>query len=425
MKRMAMGILLAAVAAFAGTAGAAAVPETMLARVRVLAGPDLAGRGAGSCGGHAAGDTVARWFAAAGLQPACRGSWFQEFPLYGQGWSGQPLDGRTGRNVAGILPGSGPLATRYVLVSAHYDHLGRSDGDSTCAPPAPDAYYPGANDNASGVTVLVDLALHARRGGAGQAEVRRSVLFVSFDGEEVGLQGSAYMAGHMPVPLDSLDAVINMDTVGQMGQGKLYVSGIGTTAAFAGIARAAGWQGLDLSLAPGGWSGSDHMTFDRLHVPVLFLFGGPYPQYNRPADTWDSLDSLALDKVAHYAGALLDLVRQEAGPLPWRETAPPEAAVETAVEGNRRTWLGTMPDFDSGVSGYKIGGVFDGSPAAAAGLAAGDVLVRLGGKEVTDLATFTRALRSFDPGSPVEITVLRGGRSLNFTVVLGDRSDRR
>ncbi len=398
--------------------------QDLLPRVRILTSPALAGRGAGSAGGHAAGDSVAAWLAGAGLRPAFGSSWFQEFPLHGEGWSGQTLAGRTGRNVAGILPGSGPLATRYVLVSAHYDHLGRSDGDSTGRPPAADSYYPGANDNASGVTVLVALARGACRADDGAGPARRSVLFVSFDGEEVGLQGSAYLAGHMPVPMDSLDAMINMDTVGQMGQGKLYVSGVGTTPAFTRLARAAAWEGLDVSLAPGGWSGSDHMTFNRLHIPVLFLFGGPYPQYNRPADRWDTLDPLALEKVARYAADLLDRVRREPGPLPWVEVGKP-ADMAAAAEGNRNTWLGTMPDFTPGVEGYMIGGVFDGSPAATAGLAAGDVLVLFGGRKVTDLATFTRALRSFDPGVPVEITVLRGGRPLNFTVVLGDRADRR
>ncbi len=427
MKRLltACLLLILATGTSAGATRRNTDPDVLLARVRTLTGPSLAGRGAGSTGGHAAGDSVAAWFDAAGLRPAFGSSWFQEFPLHGEGWSGQPLAGKTGRNVAGILPGSGSLAARYVLVSAHYDHLGRSDGDSTGGPPAAEAYYPGANDNASGVTVLVNLAAKAVRAEEGRRPARRSVLFVSFDGEEVGLQGSTYLAGHMPVPLDSLDAVINMDTVGQMGQGKLYVSGVGTTPVFTRLARAAAGDGLKLSLAPGGWSGSDHMTFNRLHIPVLFLFGGPYPQYNRPADRWDTLDPRALARVARYAETLLDLVRREPGPLPWVEVGKPDDENATTIEGNRDTWLGTMPDFTPGVEGYMIGGVFDGSPAASAGLTKGDVLVLFGGRKVTDLATFTRALRSFDPGVPVEITVLRGGRPLNFTVVLGDRADRR
>ncbi len=425
VKRMLMLAILLVLGSGSGLLAAQDdIAGRLLGRVKVLTSPALAGRGAGSREGHAAGDTVAAWFAAQGLQPAFAGAWFQEFPLHGEGWSGQALEGLTGRNVAGTLPGKGNLAGRYVLVSAHYDHLGRSDGDTLGQPPAADSYYPGANDNASGVTVLVETAARCRRRVPDSRDLR-SVLFVSFDGEETGLLGSRFLVDHMPVPLDSLDAMINLDTVGQMGQGKLYVSGVGTTPAFPRLAADADFPGLELSLAAGGWSGSDHLTFNARKIPALFIFGGPYPQYNRPADRWDTLDPEALGQVADYVDRLLSLVRSITGPLPWIKIGESEAGNETTGEGNHNTWLGTMPDFTAGIVGYKIGGVFDASPAAAAGLAKGDVLVRFGGREVRDLATFTTALRAFNPGEPVEITLLRGGRSLNFTVVLGDRAQRR
>ncbi len=422
MKRWLVPVLVCAVWGFSCGAKAGPVSPSLIERVKILTSPELAGRGAGSLGGHAAGDMVAGWFAERGLAPAFDGDWFQEFPLHGEGWSGQPLTGKRGRNVAGILPGRGILATRYVLVSAHYDHLGRSDGDTTSRSPDADAYFPGANDNASGVTTLVAIAEGFGTLVPDSGNIR-SVLFVSFDGEEVGLQGSAYLVDHMPVPLDSLDAVINMDTVGQMGQGKLYVSGIGSTPSFAAMASEAGVEGLELSLADGGWAGSDHMTFNDRQIPALFIFGGPYPQYNRPADRWDTLDLSALDAVADYTGRLLALVARYPGPMSWVKVSNP--ALLGTGEGNHNTWLGTMPDFTDGVVGYMIGGVFDGSPAQSAGLAKGDVVTQFGGQEVVDLGTFTRALRSFGPGEPVEIILLRDGRSLKFTLVLGDRSQRR
>jgi len=413
----------------AGCSVAAAGPDggadAMLQRVRTLTDPVLAGRGAGSPGGRAAGDSIAAWLSAVGLELLFEGGWHQEFPLQGEGWSGQSLVGRSGRNVGGVLRGAGRLAGRYVLLCAHYDHLGRSDGDSLVAPPAAADYFPGANDNASGVSVLLEAAATIASTSPAGGD-RRSVLVVSFDGEEVGLQGSAFMVDHMPVPLDSLDAVINLDSVGQMPQGKLYVSGIGTTPVFAELARRAGSPDLELALAPGSWSGSDHMTFAAHEVPVIFLFGGPYKEYNRPDDCWESLDPEALAAVARYATDLAGLVRGVPGDMPWVQVADPESNGEGGDEPvHRNTWLGTMPDFTAGITGYMIGSVFEGSPAAAAGLSAGDVLIRFGGQEVTDLATFTRALRSFAPADPVEITLLRGGRPLNFTVVLGDRAQRR
>lgn len=426
MRRLLIPLaLLVAAGCSAFAAGPAGDADSMLKRVRTLTDPALAGRGAGSPGGRAAGDSIATWLAVAGLEPLFDGGWSQGFPLRGEGWSGQNLSGRTGRNVGGVLWGTGRLAGRFVLLCAHYDHLGRSDGDSLVAPPAAADYFPGANDNASGVSVLLEAttALASTPPSGGD---RRSVLVMSFDGEEVGLQGSAYMVDHMPVPLDSLDAVINLDSVGQMPQEKLYVSGIGTTPVFAELARRAGFPGLELSLAPGSWSGSDHMTFAAHEIPVIFLFGGPYKEYNRPDDRWDSLDPEALAAVARYATDLAGLVREVPGDMPWVQVAGPDSTGEGGAEPvHRNTWLGTMPDFTAGITGYMIGSVFEGSPAAAAGLAAGDILIRFGGQEVTDLATFTRALRSLAPEDPVEITLLRGGRPLKFTVVLGDRAQRR
>jgi len=400
---------------------ARAADGDLLARVRVLTAPALAGRGSGTPEGLAAAETLAAWFAAAGLQPAFDGSWLQEFPLAGEGLAGEDLAGRVAHNVGGLLPGSGALADRYLVVGAHHDHLGRVDpAGAGAGPPAADAYYPGANDNASGVTVLVELARRAARGGD-----RRAVLFVGFGAEEVGLQGSAWLVDHLPVERGAIDAMINLDTVGRLADGKLLVSGVGTSPRFADLVAAAAPGGPELSLAGGGWSGSDHMVFNTREIPVLFLFGGAYPQYNRPGDTADSLDPAALAAVAGFAGRLVDAVRRAPGDLPWVRVGGKDLREDDDGTGNRQTWLGTLPDFTEDVTGYRLADVFDDSPAARAGLAKGDVIVEFGGRPVTDLATFTRALRENLPGDPVEIVALRGGRTLRFTVVLGDRADRK
>jgi hypothetical protein len=399
-------------------------------RVKSLTAPALAGREAGSAGSQAAAETLAVWFEEGGLEPAFAGSWFQELPLSGQGWSGEELTGKTDRNVGGLFPGQGELAGRYVVVGAHYDHLGLRDGPDSLAAtgtallsPAPGEYYPGANDNASGVAVVQELVrLVVEDAAAGTS--RRSVLFVHFAAEEVGLQGSGYLVSRLPVPADSVDAMINLDTVGQLTENRLHVSGLGTTAVFPALVDSADVGNLELSLAQGGWSGSDHMSFNTREIPVLFIFGGAYPEYNRPTDVWDSLDYEALARVTAFTSRLLEFVRSTPGELPWIMVAGASLRPDSGEGQNRDTWLGTLPDFTDEVTGYKLAGVFDGSPAARAGLQKGDVLVRLGGKPVEDLASFTRALRSHGPGDLVEVGVLRGGRSLNFTVVLGNRADR-
>ncbi len=431
MRRLSLALLSGlalAVAAAPASAGRTAAPDTTLLAdlVRALTAPQLAGRGAGGPGVLAAADLLAAEFAAAGLQPAWQDG-RQEFPLEGEGWTGNDLSGLLGRNVAALLPGSGDLKDRWIIVGAHHDHLGLVDPGAGGGLPGPADYYPGANDNAGGVALVQLLA--ARLAGDDDAAHRRGVVFVHFDAEEAGLQGARAFVQDPPVPLDGVDAMVNLDTVGRLLDGKLFVSGVGTAAALPALVRQAGRPGLPLSVAEGGWSGSDHMIFNTREIPVLFLFGGPYPEYNRPADTWDTLDYDAMVRVADYAVDLLRALRTTTEDLAWRMVAEPELRDDDGGGGdlpqNRSTWLGTLPDFSDEIAGYKLAGVFDGSPAKRAGLEKGDVLVRLAGREISDLATFTRALRASDPGDVVEVEVLRSGRRLQFTVVLGDRAQRR
>jgi len=240
--------------------------------------------------------------------------------------------------------------------------------------------------------------------------------------------------------MDSVDAMINLDTVGHLFDGRLIVSGLGTAAPLASVVDVAAKSAdLDLNPSSGGWSGSDHMVFNTREVPVLFLFGGPYPEYNRPADTAGRLDYPAMARVAVFTAELVAGLRTVPGAFDWRLVASGGLRDQAALAGsepsaggggdrkneNKQTWLGTMPDFTEGQTGYRLAGVFDGSPAAAAGLQKGDLLVRFGDYPVSDLATFTTALWAYEPGDLVEVGVTRDGRDLRFTVALGDRAQRR
>jgi aminopeptidase YwaD len=396
--------------------------ESLLSRVKVLTSPEYAGRGSGTVEGEAAVDLLAQWFKNAGLQPGFGESFFQEFPLSGNGWTGDSLEGKTSRNVAAILPGSGDLAARFVVVGAHHDHLGRLDPHLAGQGPAAElSYYAGANDNASGLTVVFELIQNLQ---ADTSASRRSVLFACFGAEEVGLQGSGYMVSHMPVELDLVDAMINFDTVGQMTDKRLYVSGVGTAAVLPDFVNEANTGGLDLSLAQGGWSGSDHMSFNTREIPVLFIFGGPYKQYNTVNDLWSTLNVEGLCEITAYTTNLIASLRQYPEDMPWIMVAE-KLRTDDGGPQNRDTWFGSLPDFTEDVVGYKLAGVFDGSPAAEGGLLKGDVLVKLAGRDVVDLPSFTSALRANAPGELVEVTVLRDGNRLNFTVVLGDRKNRK
>lgn len=417
-----LGVLGVMVASVSAADLSSISEETLINRVKVLTSTEFAGRGSGTIEGEAAADLLGKWFKKAGLQPGFGDSYFQEFPLSGKGWTGNSLEGKTSRNVAAILPGAGELASHFIVVGAHHDHLGRLDTQLNGQGPAAElSYYAGANDNASGMTVLFELIESLK---ADTNVSRRSVLFACFGGEEVGLQGSGYMVSHMPITLDVVDAMINFDTVGQMTGKRLYVSGVGTAAAFPDLVNAANTEGLELSLAQGGWSGSDHMSFNTREVPVLFVFGGPYKQYNTVDDLWSTLNVAGLEDITVFSANLIESIRQYPEEMPWIMIAEKLRADDDGSQ-NRDTWFGSLPDFTEDIVGYKLAGVFDGSPAEKGGLKKGDVLVKLGGREVVDLASFTNALRANAPGELVEVTLLRDGNTLNFTVVLGDRKNRR
>jgi hypothetical protein len=419
-------ILLAVLApAVARSAPAAATADPFVTRLKTrvafLCSPQLAGRGNGTAAAEICADTLGGWFAAAGLAPVA-GVRYQTFPLRGEEYAG-----RTMRNVLGAVPGAGRLAGRWLVVGAHYDHLGRSDtAPPPPAEPAAEDYYPGANDNASGVAVLMELAAAATDGMTLDPDAsRRSLLFIAFGAEEIGLQGSTYWVEHPSVPLDSVDVMLNFDSIGRLADGGLYVGGVGSAPRLRDqVVRAAGDR-FELHLSDAGWAGSDHVSFLAHGVPALFFFTGAYPEYNRPEDRPGTLDYAGLERIARLATRLIDALRSDPGTFPYQSVAPGAGATAAATAGgNRSTWFGSLPDFASEKPGYRIAGVFPGSPAARAGIAPGDRIVRFAGVEVRDLADFTRALRSCDPGEPVELELIRDGRRLRFTVVLGDRADR-
>lgn len=396
--------------------GVAAAPEraevdslALLCRVRTLAEPRFAGRGNGTPELLAAADTIAAWFRAAGLLPAWPEGYFQDFPL-----AGEEGRGGRGRNVAGLLPGRGEQASRRLVIGAHYDHLGLAAGGN--------GFHPGADDNASGVATLVELArLLAEQPGPDL----RGVLLVAFAGEEIGLLGSAHFVREPPAPLASIDAMINLDTVGRLRAGRLYVGGAGTAAVFPGLLTEINLRhGLDLEVGLGGWDASDHVSFNAAGVPVLFLFTGAHEQYHTPTDDWTLVSPSGLARVAAFAADLAAELRARAGPWPHlapagevsarAETASPRAAGE-------RAWFGAVPDFVEGAGGLLLAGVMPGSPAAAAGLRRGDVIVGFAGRQIADLASFTAALRAHGPGDAVEVEVRRDGDALRHTVTLARR----
>lgn len=319
----------------------------------------------------------------------------------------------TVNNVLAYLPGE---TDEYLVLGAHYDHLGRGNFDSL-APSQIGQIHPGADDNASGTAGLLELA---RRLAPMKGKLRRGILFASFAGEELGLLGSAEWVNQPTRPLDKAVAMLNMDMIGRIKDDKVYIGGVGTGSSFQGLLeQEQSKSGFKIEYSPGGYSSSDHTSFVTKRIPVLFFFSGLHSDYHKPSDTWDKINSEA-------AVHLLDVVENVSEKI---AAAPERPAFVTVVENKPAAgggsgygpYFGSIPDFGQVENGVKFSDVKPGSPAAKAGLKAGDVLVQFGGRPIKNLYDFTDALRRSKVGDVVEVQVLREGKPVNASVKLEQR----
>ncbi len=386
-----------------------------IATVRYLADDALGGRLAGSAGERCAGDFVAKRFAELKLQPAGdNGTYFQEFKIASATNPHAPAG--TARNVMALLEGSDPqLKNELVIVGAHYDHLGEGGFGSTSKEPGP-AIHNGADDNASGVAAMLEVAARMANG----PRPARSVLFMAFSAEEQGLLGSSYFVNNPTVSLERARAMINLDMVGRLSQGAMIVYGIGTAKEWEKLVNdAAARENVAVTLNPDGYGASDHTSFYLKDIPVLHLFTNVHGDYHNPGDDWDKIDADGLVKVSSIVQTIASQIA-DAGAMITLVKGAGRAPTQSGSRGNA-AYLGTIPDYNPVDYGVKISGVSDGSPAHAAGLKGGDVIIRFDADEVKDLQGMTDALRKRKPGDAVKITVLREGKEVVLNATLGKR----
>ena len=320
----------------------------------------------------------------------------------------------TVNNVLAWLPGQ---TDEYVIIGAHYDHLGRGNFDSL-APSQIGQIHPGADDNASGTAGVLELArlLAPQRG-----QLKRSILFMDFAGEELGLLGSAAWVKDPTRPLAKAVAMLNMDMIGRIKDDKVYIGGVGTGSTFkAALEQAQKDSPFKIEYSAGGYSSSDHTSFVTRKIPVLFFFSGLHSDYHKPSDTWDKIN-------APSAARLLDLIGNVAVQLANATESP---AFQVVAEdkpptggrgGGYGPYFGSIPDFGQTENGVKFSDVKPNSPAARAGLKAGDILVQFGDKPIKNLYDFTDALRRSKVGDVVEVKVLRDGLPVTASVKLEQR----
>lgn len=414
-------LMLAAALAGQGTDSAAA---RVLADVRYLAADQREGRGFGTQGLVDAGAYIAAAFRAIGLAPGGPdSSYFQAFTVAADApaLAHAGLSGGTTRNVVAVLPGHDrALRGQVVVIGAHYDHLGRG-GPNALDPDSASAIHNGADDNASGTAALLEIA---RR--LAVRDPARTIVFVAFSGEELGVLGSAYYTRNpTPASLDSIYAMINLDMVGRLREGKLLALGVESAVELRGLLDSLntpagatdGDRRFDLRASGDGWGPSDHSSFYAVQKPVVHFFTDLHEDYHRATDDWDRIDAPGIVRVASYAADVALVLADRTAPLTFVNVPRPQAS----TSGRSSASLGTIPDMSESPGGVRLSGVRAGGPADAAGIQAGDIIVGIGTHTVANLYDMTDALNAHQPGDTVVVTVRRGTEELKLTAVLGRR----
>jgi hypothetical protein len=323
----------------------------------------------------------------------------------------------TVNNVLAYLPGR---TDEYVILGAHYDHLGRGNFDSL-APSQIGQIHPGADDNASGTAGLLELA---RLLAPMKGQLERGILFASFAGEELGLLGSAAWVKNPTRPLDRAVAMLNMDMIGRIKDDKVYVGGVGTGSSFQKVLdHDQADSHLKFEYSQSGYTSSDHTSFVAQKIPVLFFFSGLHADYHKPSDTWEKIDPESAARLLNVVAiTTVDLASATDRPtfIAVVESNPHAGGVPSGG-GGYGPYFGSIPDFGQTENGVKFSDVKPGSPAAKAGLKAGDVLIQFGDKPIKNLYDFTDALRRCKVGDVVHVTVLRDGKEWKIDVKLEQR----
>ncbi len=387
--------------------------------IAYLASDRLEGRLTGTPGNDSAAAYLARRYATLGLRPTSPG-YLQKFSAHSAADAHVGImTGKPTQNVVAILPGTDSrLSNEYIVIGAHFDHLGR-DSQFALDPEAKDAIRKGADDNASGTAAVLQLARMFKR-----ARPRRSVIFVNFSGEEEGLLGSEWFVDHAPVPLDSIVAMINFDMVGRLRDNKLLVYGTATATELSALLDSANVHGavpFKISGSGDGFGASDQSSFYGRGIPVLHFFTDNHEDYHRATDDVQKINSGGEARVVDLAYRVVESI-DHLGSRPTFNRSTAASPMRTSASSGSQVYLGTIPDMAAGdTPGLKLTGVRPASPAETGGLMAGDVIIEFGGVKVTDLQSYSDALYAHKPGDTVKVGIVRAGKPMQISVTLAKR----
>ena len=324
---------------------------------------------------------------------------------------------KTDQNVIALLPPPELTDdTEYVVVGAHYDHIGYGEIGSLARKDEEGQIHNGADDNASGTAVVLELAATLSKAFQEHPEkFNRGIIFALWSGEELGLIGSTHFVNHPVVPLEKVVGYVNFDMVGRLRDNKLILQGVGSSSVWTKLIEKRNVPiGFNLTLQTDPYLPTDVTAFYPKKVPVLSFFTGGHEDYNRPTDDIETLNYDGLARISQLAhGIVLDVISAPERP---EYVEVERSQSEGGSRDTLRAYLGTIPDYTTEGTGVKLSGVRAGGPADKAGLKGGDVIVEFGGQKIANIYDYTYALDAVKIGVPVEVVVFRDGEQVKLTV---------
>jgi hypothetical protein len=314
---------------------------------------------------------------------------------------------RKARNVVGYLDNNAPLT---IVIGAHFDHLGYGEDGNSMIRTGDLGIHNGADDNASGTSSMIELAFLLKNSKAKQY----NYLFIAFSAEELGLNGSKYFVENPTIPLNNVNYMINMDMVGRMNDSTktITVGGFGTSPSWKTMMDAVKKKDFSIKVDSSGTGPSDHTSFYRKDIPVLFFFTGLHSDYHKPSDDADKINYVGMLKIIRFIQQMIEADKQDQK-LVFTKTREQQ----TSTSARFSVSMGIMPDYSFTGSGVRVDGVSDNRPAKKAGILTGDIVKQLGEHKTSSVESYMQALSKFKKGDKTTTIVLRGDKELSFDII--------
>ncbi|MCP9770892.1 M20/M25/M40 family metallo-hydrolase [Lacihabitans sp. LS3-19] len=375
--------------------------------ISYLASDKLEGRGTGTIGEMKAGDYIIKQFSKIGLKPMGENGAYRQLFAAKKGVPPN-ISQVNANNILGMIDNGKPMS---IIIGAHYDHLGLGDQGSSLQANSVGVIHNGADDNASGVAGMLELAKYFKNN---KVTENYNLIFLAFSGEELGLMGSKYLLDNSTFDLKNINCMVNLDMIGRYREDKgVSIGGIGTSKFWENnAAQLADNMKIKYSLDSSGIGPSDHTSFYLKDIPVLFLFTGAHQEYHKPTDDANLINYEGEVLMLEYVKNMIGLLNEKEK-IDFKKTTNPHSA---AAKSSFKVTMGVIPDYSFDGKGLRLDGVSEGRPGEKAGLKTGDIITKIGEYEIKDVYAYMTALGKFEKGLTVPVEILRKGETLTLSL---------